>query len=274
MKPIMKLSASDIIAIVSAVLAMMALFVGIYAAVVTQRVATSGFQSAERVKSDTANLFAALRGMMLKAAVYSQQDPKTRDDDKRLDYVDIKPEKAVIQNFLNSPTAVAYYAFLANKSKSARAAGEKSEEWRTFFYDLVQLMYEDNTYKAGLSAGRIEKMFDDVSDDDLEMMSSSLEDLVGAIKGIAQERTNDVLITVFVDRTEREFDFKGFLVFLRDHGVTDPDVDMFWAVMTDNVKLLEDAIKRGAKVNITQGEIMERYKDLLEKFKSQDVKSP
>jgi hypothetical protein len=270
----MKLNASDVIAIVSAMLAVLALFVGLYAAVVTQRVATSGFQSAERVKSDTATLLAALRGLMIKAALYSQQEPKTRDDEKRADFIDIKPEKAVIQSFLDSPTAVAYYAFVAGRSKSARAAGRESEDWRIFFYRLVQLMYETNTYDAGILAGQTEKMFDNVSDSDLEMMSSGLEDLVGSIKGIALERTNDVLISAFVDKKKHEPDFKSFVAFLRKQGVKDPDVDLFWSAMSDDVNLTKDALKRGAKVNVTEGEIESRYKELWQKFKSQSLKGP
>ena len=54
-----KIEISEVIALVSAVFALLALFVSIYTALVTERVATSGFQSAEKVKSDTASLMAA-----------------------------------------------------------------------------------------------------------------------------------------------------------------------------------------------------------------------
>jgi hypothetical protein len=268
----MKLGASDLIAIVSAVLAVLALFIGIYAAVVTQRVATSGFQSAEKVKSDTANLLAAFRGIMIKAALYSQQDPKTRDDEKRSGYIDNRPEKSAIQTFLNSPTAIAYYAFIADRSRKARETGKEGEDWRLFFLLLVQLLHNDNTYSAGLLAGKIEKMFDGVSDDDLEMMSSGLEDLVGSIKRIARERQNDVLISVFVDRKKSVPDFKSFVAFIREQGIKDPEVDLFWAAMSGEGKLAEDALKQGAKVNVTEAEIIKRYKELWEKFSSHHTK--
>lgn len=116
----MTLGTSDIIALVSAVVAVVALFVSLYAARVTRRVATSGFQSAERVKSDTANLLAALRGIMIKAALCTQDDPKTRDNKQRADCIDIRPEKAAIQSFLGSSTAIAYYDFAAKRARRRR----------------------------------------------------------------------------------------------------------------------------------------------------------
>jgi hypothetical protein len=198
------MKASDITALVSAAIAVLALFISIYAAYVTQRVATSGFQSAERVKSDTASLLAALRGIMIKSALYTQTDPKTRDDDQRADFIDIRPEKAAIQSFLNSSTALAYYDFVARKSKAAKEAGKKGEEWRVFFLALATLLHTGNTYGAGLQAAKIEKMFDTVSEEDIEEMSSGLEDLGGSIKRISQDRQNDPLLYVLVDNAEKK----------------------------------------------------------------------
>ena len=265
----MALKASDITALVSAVVAVLALFISLYAAYVTQRVATSGFQSAEKVKSDTASLLAALRSIMIKSALYTQQDPKNRDDDTRADYIDIRPEKAAIQNFLISSTAIAYYDFAAKRSKKARETGKKDEDWRVFFLMLVTLLHTDNTYSAGVQAAKLEKMFDTVSEEDIEGMSSGLEDLVGSIKRISQERQNDALLYVLVDNAgKKEASFEDFVGFLRAQGIKDPDVDLFWSAANDDVNLSKDALKRGAKVNTTEGEIKSRYKGLWEKFSS------
>jgi len=171
-----KIEISDVIALVSAVFALLALFVSIYTALVTERVATSGFQSAEMVKSDTASLMAALRGIMVKGALYSQLDKTTRDDSKSSGYVDIAPEKTVIQGFIDSPTALAYYAYAADRSKEAREQGDKPEAWRTFFLSLTDVLRTDNPYSAAKKAGELEKMFDAVSDRDLTEISSNLED--------------------------------------------------------------------------------------------------
>lgn len=267
------MKASDITALVSAAIAVIALFISIYAAYVTQRVGTSGFQSAERVKSDTASLLAAFRGIMIKSALYTQQDPKTRDDDKRSDYIDIRPEKAVIQSFLNSSTAIAYYGFAAKRSKKAQETGKKGEEWRVFFLMLVTLLYTDNTYSAGVQAAKLEKLFDTVSEEDIEEMSSGLEDLVGSIKRIVQDRQNDPLLYVIVDNLgKKDASFEGFVEFLRAQGIKDPDVDLFSSAASGDVALAEDALKRGAKLNTTEGEIKTRYKDLWQKFNSEQKK--
>jgi len=266
----MILGTSDIIALVSAVVAVVALFVSLYAAHVTRQVATSGFQSAERVKSDTANLVVALRGIMIKAALYTTDDPKTRDDEQRADSIDIRPEKAAIQSFLGSSTAIAYYDFAAKRSKKARESGEKGEEWRVFFLMLVTLLRTDNTYSAGVQAAELEKMFDTVSEEDLKGMSSGLGDLVGSIKRILHNRGDDVLLYVFVDNAgKKRASFEDFVAFLRAQGINDPDVDFFWSSANNDMSLAEDALKRGAKVSTKAGEIKSRYKALWQKFSAE-----
>jgi hypothetical protein len=56
----MLLKTSDVIALVAAVVAGLSLAISIYAIGSTERIATSGFQSAQKVKLDTAMLLAAL----------------------------------------------------------------------------------------------------------------------------------------------------------------------------------------------------------------------
>ena len=129
----MMLKTSDVIALVAAVVAGLSLAISIYAIGSTERIATSGFQSAQKVKLDTATLLAALRSTMVKAALYSQQDPKLRDDPNYPHYIDIRPERASIQGFLNSSTAIAYYLFVAQKSAEARKAGKSREDGGLFF---------------------------------------------------------------------------------------------------------------------------------------------
>ena len=63
-------------------------------------------------------------------------------------------------------------------------------------------------------------------------------------------------------------DWPGFKPFLRRlvaAGIAerDADVQLWWAVVTQNIDLLRIAIDRGGDVNITAGEIMDRYRDVL-----------
>jgi hypothetical protein len=266
----MILGTSDIIALVSAVVAVVALFVSLYAAHVTRQVATSGFQSAERVKLDTVSLLTALRGIMIKAALYTQQDPGTRSDDKRADYIDIRPEKSAIQSFMASSTAIAYYDFAARRSKKARESGKKNEDWRVFFLMIVKLLSTDDTHSAGIQAAKLEKMFDTVSKKDIEEMSRGLEDLGGLIKKVSLEREEDSLLYLFVDNPgKKEVSFEDFVAFLRAQGIKDPDVDLFWSVFKGDLNLAQEALKRGAKVNATDSEIKSRYETMWEKFSAE-----
>jgi hypothetical protein len=265
----MILKTSDVIALVSAAVAGLSLAISIYAISSQERVATSGFQSAQRVKLDTAELLSALRGIMVKAALYTQQDPKRRDDLNYSDYIDIRPEKASIQRFLNSATAVAYYAFVARKSSEARKAGKKGEQWRIFFLSLEQLLNTSNTYGAGKSAAKIETMFDDVSEEDIEEMSTGLEDLPGSVRKILKERPYDPIIQVMTElgaKGEADSKFPDFVAYLREQGVKDPDVDLFWSAISGDKNVAEDALNRGAKLNTTQGDIISKYQDLWKRF--------
>jgi hypothetical protein len=272
----MNLKASDLIALASAGVAFIALLIGIYAASVTQRVATSGFQSAERVKSDTAILLAALRSFMVKAALYSQQDPKLRNDKNFASYIDVQPERTIIQSFLNSPTAIAYYSFVTRKSKEATEAGRKGEEWRVFFLYIGQLTFDTNVYNAGKAAAKIERMLEKLSNDDLEEMSSSLEDLIGSIKTTIRDRKYDPLLEAFVGAksdTDDSEAIQRFISYLRNQRLKDPDVDLLWAAGSGDAVVLKDALKRGAKVDVTTGEIISRYKEKWETFRANDTSS-
>lgn len=263
------LKTSDVIALVSAAVAGLSLVIAILANRSQGRIATSGFQSAQRFKLDTAELLAALRGIMIKAALYTQQDPALRENQDYSDYIDIRPEKASIQRFLNSSSAVAYYAFVARKSREARAAKRESEAWRIFFMELEQLLSMSNTFAAGRLAAKIEMMFDDVSDQEIEEMSAGLEDLAASIRKILQERPYDIAIKAMTEigqESEADSRFPAFITYLREQGTKDPDVDLWWAVNSGDTAVLEDARKRGAKLQTTQGDIVSKYHEEWEKF--------
>lgn len=265
----MMLKTSDVIALVAAVVAGLSLAISIYAIGSTERIATSGFQSAQKVKLDTATLLAALRSTMVKAALYSQQDPKLRDDPNYPHYIDIRPERASIQGFLNSSTAIAYYLFVAQKSAEARKAGKSREDWRTFFLQLEDLLSRSNTYSAGILAARLETMFEIVSDQDIDDMSDGLEDLPGSVRKIIQERKHDAVIEAMVElgaKPKSESTFPDFVTYLRAQGIKDPDVDLFWSVISGDKTIAQDALNRGAKLNVTETELISRYHDLWNKF--------
>ncbi len=262
------LHVSDVIALASVLVAVVALAMSVYTTYITRHIATTGFQSAERVKSDTAVLLAALRGIMIKSALYTQQNPVIRNDRSRDDFIDISPEKAILQGFLNSSTAVAYYDLVAMKSRSAVEAGKQGEPWRVFFLYLATLLYTANTYAAGKWAARVEKMMDSLSEDDIKTMSNRLENLTGSIKRIAAHRKDDVLLHVLVDSKDEHQDFEAFIQFLHAKGIHDPDVDLFRSIISGDAKVREDALKKGARLSVTDTEIITRYKEEWKQFES------
>lgn len=54
--------------------------------------------------------------------------------------------------------------------------------------------------------------------------------------------------------------FYQFLRALRDQGIKDPDVNLFIAVFEGNTEQLKQAIDQGANVNITDTELVARYR--------------
>ena len=59
--------------------------------------------------------------------------------------------------------------------------------------------------------------------------------------------------------------FKSFLRRLVACGIAefDPDVQLWWAVVTNDIDLLRVALDRGADVDIRDTQIMARYRDVL-----------
>ena len=57
-----------------------------------------------------------------------------------------------------------------------------------------------------------------------------------------------------------------FVTYLRAQGIKDPDVDLFWSVISGDKTIAQDALNRGAKLNVTETELISRYHDLWNKF--------
>ena len=272
-QPAPTISLTDTIAAIAAAISFIALFVGLYAASVSRQVESSGFQAVEKVKLETATFIAVLRSLMVKGALYTQQDQHRRDDPAFEAYLDIEPEQKAILEFMHSPTALAYYSFVAKKSKEARESGKKQEEWRVFFLQLGQLQQTKNPWSAARVAARLERQFDGLAEADFREIASNLDNLPKAIELLFSEREHDVLTYVLV---EKEIDdgplsddhFIDFVQFLRkDKSIDDPELDVFWAAASGDTQLLESAHQRGANLQITSGALIKRYQQWVPEFK-------
>lgn len=262
---------SDGVAIISAVISLLALFVSFHASFIAQRVATSDFQAVEKVKSDTAQLIAALRALMIKGAVYSQQEPSRRDNPEYERWVDTNPERVALENFMHSSTALAYYSYVAKKSKAARNAGIKSEQWRTFFLQLAELRLESNPWVSAKAAAKLEILFDGIGKKEINEIAGNLTDLPRAISVLFSEREHDVLTHVMVKTDEEpinEDNFIDFVRFLRESkNIDDPELDLFWAASSGDLELLKSAQAKGVNLNIRSGVLIRRYTRYIPEFK-------
>ncbi len=254
---------------VSFTVALVALGNSILAFRLSRRVSTSDFQATQKVKLDTTALIAALRGIMVKGAVYSQQDSAQRKKRDYARYVDLAAEKKVVQDFLCSPTAIAYYSYLSDKSKKAAESGE---EWRTFFLQAAELLSEDNQYAAAKKAARLEKLFHPIEPNDFVGISRYLQDLGAALKRLFDNIPQDTLIAALMGASEPEVQgdaFRDFIIFLKqEKKIVDPDVDLFYGVFLNDTDVINDAVARGANVQTVDSEITARYKQLFDEFRA------
>lgn len=266
----MEVSFSDVVAVVSAGVALLALFVSLYASFVSQRIATSDFKAAETVKSETAQFIAVLRSLVIKGVVYSQQNKEKRDSSDFEGFIDTRPEREAIEKFMNSPTALAYYSFVAKKSKIARGSGKNEEEWRTFFLLLAELQHTNHPWHAAKSAAQLERMFDGIREEDFREMANYLSDLPKAISFLLSEREHDVVMHVMVKHDDKEINrdnFIEFVKYLREvKKVDDLELDVFWAASSDDVELIKYASEKGANLQVTADEIINRYREYVAEF--------
>jgi hypothetical protein len=190
---------SDTLPLVSIVISLIALGNSILSFRLSRRASTSDYQATQKVKLETAALIAALRAMMVKGAIYSQQDVELRKKKDYSRYVDLTAEKKVVQDFLCSPTAIAYYSYLTERSKKA---GKSGEEWRTFFLQAVELLLEDNQYAAATKAAQLEKLFHPIDAEDFVGISRNMQDLSVALRRVFDETSHDPLITALMNLSE------------------------------------------------------------------------
>jgi hypothetical protein len=266
----MKISdALPFVPVVSFVVSLIALGNSILSFRMSRRASTSDYQATQKVKLETTALIAALRAMMVKGAVYSQQDAALRKNKDYSRYVDLTAEKKVVQDFLCSPTAIAYYSYLTERSKEA---GVSSEEWRTFFLRAAELLSEDDRYVAAKKAARLEKLFHPIEAEDFVGISRNVQDLSVALKRLFDDIPHDTLISALMASSEPELsdeEFQEFVFFIKkEKMVTDPDVDLFYGVFLNDTSIVQSAISQGANVQTTSGEITRRYKNFLSEFRA------
>ncbi|MCY3795237.1 MAG: hypothetical protein OXG51_12805, partial [Gammaproteobacteria bacterium] len=272
------------VAIVSILIAGISLYVSRDALESAKQAQTSDFQVSQRVKEDLAKLVAVLDSIMMKGAVYSQQPRETRDSPDFRNRVRLTHEFDALHDILHGGTALALRTFVAEKSKAASAEGRQEESWRLFFLYLAEMPHSETPYEAALNAARLENLLSQLSERDIQELSSYLMDIPSRIEQLWDDRKHDVVLTVMMDlenpsevgspsickEPDSEMgllqeEFAAFARYLKeDVRIDDPDLDVFWSVFKSNVQELENALDRGGNPNVTDNEIVRRYREHLD----------
>ncbi len=146
------------------------------AAQVSREVSSSDYTSSKLVKWETAKLLASLRSIATKGthALLFEED------------VDLTYERQSINEFINSPTAFAYYAWVGLKSDQA---GEGvSEEWRLLFQHLSKMSHSKDPQQCVQLAVEVEALFDSLGEGDLKIILEFNSDLINGIANAKQGR--------------------------------------------------------------------------------------
>ena len=241
----------------------------IYAAVISKKVTSSDYASSQRVKSETARLIAVLRSVVTKAT-YARLF-KTK--------MDLSYERELINQFINSTTALAYYAWMGLKSEQAGVVAP--EKWRLLFNHLSMLSRAEYPQKCVWLAVNVERMFNSLSEDDLSTIVGFNSDLRNAIANSKEGRGGDTLLEVVYqlvagetakthethEPPDHDLLIKQ-LQFLKEQAkVNDPNVDLFLAVLLGDTQGVSAAKERGADHNVPISALLQQYKAELGEFR-------
>jgi hypothetical protein len=254
-----------------AVSGVFAIILGIIAIIVATRVHSSDYKAEEDVKAQTAQLLACMRSITLKGIVNSQKPTNATHP------ITFTKEKEVINSFLSSTTAFAYWSWISYKSE--RAAPGQPEEWRIFFLNVAGILDSDDSLdfrKMIAGALAIENLLTGLSEADVQKISGYVSNLSRAFGKFRQSR--DFLIDSAKEvysRTNPEL-IRDKLLHLKNEGVNDPTIDLFLEVLDpagespESVKRVKAALDAGADGSMTDGALLAKYEAHLRNFVPSD----
>jgi hypothetical protein len=177
----------------------------------------------------------------------------------------------VIQEFLNSTTALAFNAL---EGRMSRQAGSRGDEWRVFPLYMVEILRSampGNYTLIAHRAVRVEHLITQLRREDIAALSADVSSLSQAIEQFANNRSETTLAKAayeafggaekLADSMSSEMDQ---LRELKCQGITDPDIELFLAVDGNDPDAVQKALDDGAQVNITIGQVLNRYPAPLE----------
>lgn len=242
----------------SAVATTAVLLVGILAVTVVVSVESAEFKATEQVKTDLLSLAATLSSIMRKVCAAEKID-KTRPD--------LEVESNEFSRFSAGITALALQSWA---SKSPKGKDGKELNFLQFFVclgkgTLVLRSPEQHNLNTRVCADLFAPMYlllSDLSEKNVLEISKQIADIDSAIssslKGIKDPFIQHVL-DLFDQSNTRHDDSADRLRALHAHGVMDPDLDLWIAVLDGNADALRVAVESGGNTEITMDTLLQRH---------------
>jgi hypothetical protein len=253
------------------ILAVSALVIAVLSAIGTVRatyqVARSGFRASESVLSDLATLLAALRSIATKGAIVMGEGRTTP--------IPIETELDTVRSFVTSTSGLALSLHAGEVGSEGASEDTRAGAWRILRFHLTNLAAmqiastSDNQVAARLALD-IERTVGTLDEQAIKRVRQQIKNLPRVLTSLEDSRKQDILLAALdhvvsaqpqADNHQKAY---GRLRALKESGVRDPDVDMFLAVEggDDRIAELQDALDRGADVNVALNEVLSRYKDV------------
>lgn len=252
--------------LVGSILSVAALIVAGFALFLNVRVEESSFVAEENAKRDIAALLATVRMLYLKLSLAGPlrlaQDPALL----------IREERARLAEILHSTSGFALILLSAHKQQASNRESVESDHnarWELAQLYLVSLVSDGDQPIDFLTdnAVKVEELLASLDADDIRRLGWFVRDLSDASGEFSQSRETDFLPSAQEAGRKRQEEARKVnsaadlekLQALRDSGVDDPNVDLWIAMLDDEmeeserVERVRGAVERGADVNQTLG---------------------
>lgn len=224
----------------------------IFSSDVAERLSSSDHHAAEQVKSDTAKLIASLKSIADKLALESQGLT-----------VEFSEEQNTLSEFINSATGFAYRAWIRDQQDDPRYP----ETWKNFFLYMAELSNPHSNPSIYATIDVLHSL-QELTDTNLETIHEYNTKLVEAIASMPVDghHVHGALYLIWKEQKDQDRTALEQLKCLREHGVTDPNIDMHVALDQDDVTLLKKALENGADLSVRKLETLSLYEGELRKF--------
>ncbi|HJK07720.1 MAG TPA: hypothetical protein O0X46_01215 [Methanocorpusculum sp.] len=204
----------------------------------------------EDTKEDLVKLDTALKSIIIKSSY--------RNDMRNLVF---DAEKNIISDFLLSPTWLAI-EYLINQN------GDKT----VLHVELLIILNRQDGITIGFAAHNAERELSRISSqyqEELLNLKDNIYTMLPEISGDNVDRLSKTAVSAVKDRITYNDDYvKDAFRYLKEvKGVTDPNIDLFLAVLDNNEELLKQSIDAGGNLAMDDKDLLKKYEKLLKDHK-------